>query len=678
MTASGLLTSNQSSLSDVGRKNKLALRTVESEIKNAPYMPYEPRGCQLEIITDVTSFLNEERHVVIESGTGTGKTVTSLAASLAHSKAARKRIVYLVRTITQTDAVMKELRAISRIKSVSGIALTGRNKSCPLFRSMSGFEQIPSNVLSMMCEDRRTRSTRRQVGGCRFYDSLKAEIDGIERYCRENVPSSDELDRYCEKLGVCPYEAKKLLLKRVDVVAAPYVQILNPDIRENLMVNMDLAGDPKRLMIIVDEAHNFLDSARSEETFIIDGELVDNAVDECSVFRDPVVWEEVRMDQFLNFFKTCIRVAATEKLGLSESEHVFEDDYIEDRMMKRFGMSRTDLEAVVETLLDLGETRTERLIESGENRISHVEELALLMRAWFSSGSERFVRAIKTGKDGEYLSATCIDPEEISGFLNSVPCTLHMSGTLRPLNQYARVLGLGGNPKFRTYPSPFPPENKRVLYVRGLTTRQADMKADPSMQNRLESMIATICNAAKVNTMVMFTSYRFMEMMRPYLERNIRRPLYWEKNSDQRTTANSLARFKTERGGVFFSVIGGSVTEGIDYPGDELCMTILVGVPYPPPSNELKAMSDLYDERYGRGKGWLYTSQVPAVRKINQATGRLIRTETDRGIAVILDYRVSKFAKDVGAIPTDDPVGEVVRFFAGKNSLYHKFPTLMY
>ncbi len=566
---------------------------------------------------------------------------------------------------------MKELRAIYRIKSVSGIALTGRNKSCPLFRSAPGFEQIPSNVLSMMCEDRRTRSTKGQVGGCRFYDRLKAEIDGIERYCKESVPSSDELDRYCEKLGICPYEAKKLLLKKVDVVAAPYVQILNPDIRESLMANMDLAGYPKGLMIIVDEAHNFLDSARSEETFVIDGELVDNAVDECSAFRDPVVWKEVCMDQFLNFFKTCIRAAATEKLGLSESEYVFEDDYIEDKMMKQFGMSRTDLEAAVETLLDLGEARTERLIESGENRTSHVEELALLMRAWFSSGSERFVRAIKTGKDGEYLSATCIDPEEISGFLNSVPCTLHMSGTLRPLDQYARVLGLGGNPKFRTYPSPFPPENKRVLYVRDLTTRQADMKADPSMQNRLERMIAAICDAADVNTMVMFTSYRFMNMMRPYLERNIRRPQYWERNGDQHTTADSLAMFKAGRDGVFFSVIGGSVAEGIDYPGDELCMTILVGVPYPPPSNELKVMSDLYDKRYGRGKGWLYTSQVPAIRKINQATGRLIRTETDRGIAVILDHRVSKFAKDVGAVPTDDPVGEVVRFFVGKDHICH-------
>lgn len=664
-SAEGLVVSNQTSLGSLPEKPVAKAPTpVSHEIASAPYMPYEPRGCQLDIIADIRAFLNDGRHVVIESGTGTGKTIVSLAASLEHAKSTGRKIVYVVRTITQTDNVMKELRAISNLKPVSGIALTGRNKSCPLFRGAPGFEQIPSNVLAMMCEDRRNRSTRGQAGGCRFYDRLKSEYDSVERYCRENIPASDDLDRYCEKLGVCPYEAKKMLLKKVDVVAAPYIQILNPDIRDSLMTNMDLAGDPKGMMVIVDEAHNFLDAARSAETFVIDRQLVDNAVDECPTFKDSTVWEGTDMKTFLMYFKNCIRAAANEHLGLNETDFVFEDDFIEDRLRDKFGMSRSDLEATVERILDLGQARTERLIESGDNRTSYVEDLAVRMKAWMSSSSDRFVRSIKTGEDGEYLSATCIDPEEISRFLNALPCSLHMSGTLQPLDQYARVLGLGGNPRFRTYPSPFPRENKLVIYSRDLTTRQADMKADRTLQNRLERTIVRVVDAAEVNTLVMFTSYKQMRAMRPYLELNIRRPKYWEESGNQRRTAESLARFKEGRGGVFFSVMGGSVAEGVDFPGDELCLTVIVGVPFPPPSPELKSMSDRYDARYGKGRGWLYTSQVPAIRKINQATGRLIRTETDRGVAVILDHRVSRFAKDVGAVPTDDPAGEVARFFS--------------
>ena len=181
MSADGLVASNQSSLFGIPERRESEPTVVQSENLEAPYMPYEPRGCQLDIIHDIRSFLDDGRHVVIESGTGTGKTIVSLAASLQHAKSTGKKIVYVVRTITQTDAVMKELRAISKIKKVSGVALTGRNKSCPLFRGTSGFEQIPSNVLSMMCEDRRNKSIKGQAGGCRYYDRLKTEIDNIER-----------------------------------------------------------------------------------------------------------------------------------------------------------------------------------------------------------------------------------------------------------------------------------------------------------------------------------------------------------------------------------------------------------------------------------------------------------------------------------------------------------------
>ena len=91
MTADGLVTSNQSSLSSIQERRAPEPRLVQSENRDAPYMPYEPRGCQLDIICDIRSFLDEGRHVVIESGTGTGKTIVSLAASLQHAKATGKK-----------------------------------------------------------------------------------------------------------------------------------------------------------------------------------------------------------------------------------------------------------------------------------------------------------------------------------------------------------------------------------------------------------------------------------------------------------------------------------------------------------------------------------------------------------------------------------------------------------
>jgi len=111
--------------------------------------------------------------------------------------------------------------------------------------------------------------------------------------------------------------------------------------------------------------------------------------------------------------------------------------------------------------------------------------------------------------------------------------------------------------------------------------------------------------------------------------------------------------------------MGGSIAEGIDFPGDELSFAVIVGIPYPPPTVESKAMSDMFDKRYGAGIGWMYVSEVPAVRKMKQAIGRLIRTETDRGMAVVLDSRTSRYEKELDAKLSADPVADAKRFFRG-------------
>ncbi|MBR4216508.1 MAG: ATP-dependent DNA helicase, partial [Candidatus Methanomethylophilaceae archaeon] len=499
--------SNQSCLFSDSMDWKAEQPLKTTTVEGAEYMPYEPRGCQMMIIEDIRNALNDGRHIVIESGTGTGKTIVSLAATLEHAMARGKKIVYLTRTISQSDQVMRELRAIGTIRNVSGIAVTGRNKSCPLYRGTPGFESLSPNLLSMMCDERKQKSNKGQAGGCRYYDRVKTELPAIESFCKKEFPTSEALDRYCEKRGACPYEAKKALMRSMDVVAVPYVHILSPDIRNNLMANLNTAGDASGVVLIIDEAHNFIDAARGEESFVINARLVDSAIDECDAMKRADVAPGIRMADFIRYFKNCMRAVATEKMGLGQKEYVFDGDFIEERMMAKYGISRGDFSMAVDTVAELGEERTRILMESGDTRISELETLGKAMQNWCAVSSRRFVRTMKIDQDGEYLSASCIEPENVSMFLRGVPGSVHMSGTLQPLNQYARVLGLPDTTRFRTYPSPFPPENRKVVYVDGVTTRQADMRADPGMQNRIERYIVSLCESVEKNTLVFFTSY---------------------------------------------------------------------------------------------------------------------------------------------------------------------------
>ncbi|MDR3283265.1 MAG: ATP-dependent DNA helicase, partial [Candidatus Methanoplasma sp.] len=632
--------------------------TVEN--KDAPYMPYLPRACQMEIISDIRGALDQGRHIVIESGTGTGKTIVSLAGSLEHAKRVGKKVVYLTRTISQSDQVMKELKAISLVRDVSGVTITGRNKSCPLFRGSEEFDSLPPSVLSTMCEDRKQKSTRGQAGGCRFFDKVKAEIDSIEGHCRNAFPRSEELDKYCEGLGVCPYEAKKALMKSMDVVVAPYVHILSEDIRSNFIMN--LGGEGLDIVVIVDEAHNLVDAAREQESFTVTLRTIDSALDECAAVRQKSLSESIDVESFIKHLKSTVRQLAVANIPFGKTESRLPKDAVEAPMMSRFGICREDLESAIVRMMAVGEGRMDALAERGEYGASEIYALGAALKSWIASDSDSYVRSVKTGQDGEYLSASCIDPSDIVEFMRSLDGAVHMSGTLQPLEQYYKVMGLPKNTLARTYPSPFPKENKMVVYVDDVTTKFDEMSRDPSMATRIERKIAQLCNAVDKNTLVFFPSYRVMKNMRQFLERDIGKKLYWEESGQQKATMRALDAFRMNRNGVFFSVMGGSVAEGMDFPGDELCFAIIVGIPFPPPTLESKAMSDMFDARYGPGFGWKYTSEVPAMRKIRQAVGRLIRTDTDRGMAVILDSRAAKYQRQLDAALSRDPVADAVRF----------------
>ena len=643
---------------------EVAEDTPEPEVlahvnEDAPYLPYAPRSTQLQIIRDIRESLDNGRHIVIESGTGTGKTIVSLAAALEHAVPRGKRIIYLTRTITQSDQVMKELKAISRLKSISGVPVTGRARSCPTIRSLKDSDSLSATVLSSICEEKKAKHQ------CRYFESLKDKLPEVDAYVRKNFPKSDELDRFCERIGACPYEMKKLLMKGCEVIAAPYVHILSEDIRSNFLRNMDV--DESQIVLVIDEAHNLIDAARSQESFTIDNDMLDNAIDECSTIKgDTKLHDGMIMKEFLEHVKRTIKSLATELIPLGKTEALLKPvTMLEDRIFDRFHITRDQLSIALDRLEDIGEARTERLMEEGDARVSDIFTVAILLKKWMLTRDEMFIRAVKTAEKGEYLHAACINPFDVVSFIRNQKGAVHMSGTLQPLDQYVKVLSLPKDTVTEVYPSPFPKENRKVLYMTNVTTRYQDMKANPAIFNIMERHIAKLCNLVHKNTLVFFPSYSLMKQMRPYLERDIRKDLYWEESGRPNKTTQALTAFRAGRDGVFCSVMGGSVAEGIDFPGEELCFAIIVGIPFPPPTLENNAMSDMYDEKYGPWMGWRYVSLAPAMRKMKQAIGRLIRTETDRGMAVIMDSRVSKYRKELEAEPTEDVLGDTAKFFEG-------------
>lgn len=630
---------------------------ADSENTDAPYLPYVPRQGQLEIIRDIKGCLDSSRHIVMESGTGTGKTIVSLSGALEHAVPRKKKVVYLTRTISQSNQVMRELKAISKFKSVSGLPITGRGRSCLLFRPGPNQEVLSANVLSSLCENRK----RGKGGQCKYYHRVNEMIDVIWDFCRTEFPTSERLDNFCEDKGICPYEAKKVLMKSADVIVAPYIHILSEDIRETFLGNMD--ADKKNITVVVDEAHNIIDAAKEQESFRISLRMADAAIDECSTFKTTSIGQGIKIDEFLKEIKAIIKHTASVKLGFNTNEAIIEIDVLKHGLMRKFKIDERSLDVAIVNLVDIGSERSRLLTERNAHKVSDIDTIAASLQSWLGATGDNYIKTIKTSETGEYLYAACIDPIDVSDFMRGLDGAVHMSGTLRPLEQYIKTMGLPQGTISKVYPSPFPKENRLVLFMNDVTTRYSDMQNDPSIFSRIQRRTAKLCNAVGKNTLVFFTSYRIMDRMRPFLERDVELPMYWEHSGNPRRTMDELEQFKKGRGGVFFSVMGGSVAEGMDFPGDELSLAIIIGIPYPPPSLEANALSELYDSRFGRGSGWKFVSEAPATRKIKQAIGRLIRTETDRGMCVILDKRTSRYAQDLEAKVTTDPIVEAERFF---------------
>jgi len=84
-------------------------------------------------------------------------------------------------------------------------------------------------------------------------------------------------------------------------------------------------------------------------------------------------------------------------------------------------------------------------------------------------------------------------------------------------------------------------------------------------------------------------------------------------------------------------VLGGLFSEGIDLPGEQLVNAVIVGVGLPVPSARINAVRACYQKHFG--DGFAYACRIPGMQKVLQAAGRVIRSETDRGMVLLLDER---------------------------------------
>jgi DNA excision repair protein ERCC-2 len=600
-------------------------------------------------------------HLVLESGTGSGKTVCALSGALQTALATGKKVLYLTRTNSQEKQVILELRKINEKAPVFGVALQGRQGTCPLVRRDKELSAGTPEELSKICRDKRRKVLEDRPGGCRFFKGLQdLDMEQFIAHCKRTIPTAEELIDHCDSLNICPHEVMKELAREARVVAAPYAYFFVPFIRNSLLDWMDCPIED--VLLIVDEAHNLPDYTREIESFQLSRYILDAVLKEVEEYGDPEVSKGVSLND--------VRTECSKLLDEAVRDYLIDEDglippsFLEEGLMTAFTCTSRSLQAMAKLIMEQGEIIRESRFAQGRLPRSYTFSLGAFLSYWSTLDEECFVKLV-VGGENACLKAYCIDPVVTTSALLNCGASVHMSGTLAPLNEYRDSIGLPHAAAMVTFPSPFPRENRKVFYVEGVSTKYEEMQSSPEMVEVMEDHVVQVCNGVKRNTVVFFPSYALMDrFLDDGVSRRISRKVYLEERGmPQLELMDVVTRFKKleENGQVLFAVMGGRISEGIDFPEDELELAIVVGIPYPRPTAKQRALMHYYELKFR--KGWEYTVKGPAIRKLQQSIGRLIRTERDVGAALVLDRRITQFADRLELVATQRPLQDIQAFF---------------
>jgi Rad3-related DNA helicase len=241
------------------------------------------------------------------------------------------------------------------------------------------------------------------------------------------------------------------------------------------------------------------------------------------------------------------------------------------------------------------------------------------------------------------LSQLCLRNVVPAGFIRprlaAARSTVLFSATLSPRHYYGDLLGLAPNTVWIDVESPFSAEQLEVQIVSRISTRFVHRQASLAP---IVELIATQFAQRPGNYLAFFSSFDYLQQVAQLLAEQYPHINLWSQSRgmDEGQRQAFLDQFTPSSQGVGFAVLGGAFGEGIDLPGARLIGAFIatLGLAQLNPVNEqLKLrMAAIF------GAGYDYTYLFPGVQKVVQAAGRVIRTQQDRGVVMLIDDRFAQ------------------------------------
>ena len=563
--------------------------------------PFPYRKGQRDLAVSVYRTILRKKKLFIQAPTGVGKTISTVFPAVkAVGEELGEKIFYLTaKTITRTVAEQAFETLREQNLKFKVITLTAKEKIC-------------------FCEE-----TSCNPDDCPY---AKGHFDRVndavyELLMREDVMSREVLEAQARKHKVCPFEMALDVSTWVDGVICDYNYVFDPDARLRRFFAEGGAGG---YLFLIDEAHNLVERGRQmysaelcKEDFLAVKKLVKGEAPRFAKRLEACNKILLAMKKECENYKVLDNIS---HFGIQLMNVLSETDrYLEECVDKE----------VRETVLDFYFQ-----VRSFLNIYDGLDENYVVYTEYQENG--RFV-----------LKLFCVNPAaNLQKCLDKGNSAVFFSATLLPIQYYKRLLSTEKDNYAVYIDSSF--DTKKRLLMNGVDVSTRYAMRSREMYQRYATYIFRVVKAKMGNYLIFFPSYRFMEDVYQEFTQLLASNeeemelVIQQKHMDEEERENFLRAFEMgrEKSLIGFGVLGGIFSEGIDLTNEKLIGTLIIGTGLPQVCNEREILKSYFDQKGLYGFDYAY--RYPGMNKVLQAAGRVIRTEDDRGVILLLDGRFQR------------------------------------
>ncbi len=563
--------------------------------------PFPYRKGQRDLAVSVYRTILRKKKLFIQAPTGVGKTISTVFPAVkAVGEELGEKIFYLTaKTITRTVAEQAFETLREQNLKFKVITLTAKEKIC-------------------FCEE-----TSCNPDDCPY---AKGHFDRVndavyELLMQEDVMSREVLEAQARKHKVCPFEMALDVSTWVDGVICDYNYVFDPDARLRRFFAEGGAGG---YLFLIDEAHNLVERGRRmysaelcKEDFLAVKKLVKGEAPRFAKRLEACNKILLAMKKECENYKVLDNIS---HFGIQLMNVLSEADrYLEECVDKE----------VRETVLDFYFQ-----VRSFLNIYDGLDENYVVYTEYQENG--RFV-----------LKLFCVNPAaNLQKCLDKGNSAVFFSATLLPIQYYKRLLSTEKDNYAVYIDSSF--DTKKRLLMNGVDVSTRYTMRSREMYQRYATYIFRVVKAKMGNYLIFFPSYQFMEDVYQEFTQLLASDeeemelVIQQKHMDEEERENFLRAFEMgrEKSLIGFGVLGGIFSEGIDLTNEKLIGTLIIGTGLPQVCNEREILKSYFDQKGLYGFDYAY--RYPGMNKVLQAAGRVIRTEDDRGVILLLDERFQR------------------------------------